>query len=271
MTETPFRTAKQSHTKSPDVRALARGLRVLEIMTDAPRGLPLSRLAEESGLSKSSAHRLAQTLVHEGYLLQKQDNGHYLPSLKVLRLGHKLIEDTDLTAVSRPHLQLLAQETGETAHLVLLDRDTIVYVDKVESPNPIRMYSRIGLRAPAHCTGAGKAILAFLSPERLQAVLGDRPLQRHTKSTITDRRELRRHLAKVRKRRYAIDDGEHEEQVRCLATPLFASNGEPAGAISLAAVSYRVDLETLRGWWPLLRERSQALSADLSHYFDRYI
>ncbi|MFQ5932666.1 MAG: IclR family transcriptional regulator, partial [Nitrospiraceae bacterium] len=269
--ETPFRTAKHSRNRSPEVRALARGLRVLEIMTDSPRGLPLSRIAAGTGLSKSSAHRLAQTLVHEGYLLQKQENGHYFPSLKVLRLGHKLIEDTDLTAVSRPHLQLLAYETGETAHLVLLDGEAMVYVDKVESPNPIRMYSRIGLRAPAHCTGAGKAILAFLSPERLENVLGGRTLKRYTESTITDRQELTRHLAEVRQRSFAIDDGEHEDQVRCLATPLFAANGEPAGALSIAAVSYRVDLETLVGWWPLLQERSRALSADLTHYFDRYI
>ena len=253
------------------MRALVRGLRVLEIMNDAPRGLPLNRIAEESGLSKSSAHRLAQTLVQEGYLFQNHESGHYFPSLKVLRLGQKLIEDTDLMAVSRPHLQRLSRETGETAHLVLLDRDAIVYVDKVESNNPIRMYSRIGLRAPAHCTGAGKAILAFLSPERIEAVLGDRPLERYTDSTITDRHKLRIHLSEIRERQYSIDDGEHEDQVRCLATPLFGSNGEPAGAVSIAAVSYRVDLETLIGWWPLLRERSLALSADLSHYFDRYM
>lgn len=273
MTETPFRLAKQAHAPRDGdlgVRALSRGLRVLEILAAAPSGLPLASIAERARLSKSSAYRLVQTLLGAGYLLQKRENGHYFPSLKILNLSHRLIEDTDLRVISRPHLELLAQATGETSHLVLLDNDAIVYVDKVEGESPVRMFSRIGSRAPAHCTGVGKAVLAFLPPERLDQLLGEAPLKRYTQTTITDPRKLRRHLAEIRTRGYSVDDGEHEAQVRCLAAPLFASNGEVVGACSVAAVSYRVELATLLSWWPLLQERSKLLSEELAHYFDRY-
>ena len=273
MSETSFRTARQpiaSEARFPEVRALSRGLRLLEILAAAPHGLSLTHIAQQAELSKSSAHRLVQTLVNSGYLLQKQKNGHYFPSLKVLTLSHKLIEDTDLRAVSRPHLSALAEVTGETAHLVFLDHDAIVYVDKVESSNPIRMYSRIGRRAPPHCTGVGKAILAYLPQDRLAEVLGSDPLERYTNTTITNRGDLQAHLAEILSVGYAIDDGEHEEQVRCLASPLFAANGDVVGALSISAVSYRVDMPKLLTWWPTLREQSQALSADLAPYFDRY-
>jgi len=252
------------------VRALSRGLRVLEILVDSPLGLPLSRIAEQSGLSKSSAHRLLQTLVQNGYLSQKQESGHYFPSLKVLTLSHKLIEDTDLRAVSHPHLEALAKATGETAHLVLLDHDSMIYVDKVESSSPIRMYSRIGRSAPAHCTGVGKVILAHLSADRRADLLGGEALARYTPNTITDRVELEQNLAQIRQRGFAVDDGEHEESVRCLASPLFGADGRIVGAMSIATVSYRVSLPTLLSWWPILREHTAQLRAELVHYFDRY-
>ncbi len=239
-------------------------------MTGAPLGLPLSKIAEQSGLSKSSTYRLLQTLVRSGYLLQKQASGHYFPSLKVLSLSRKLIEDTDLRAVSRPHLVKLAHSTGETAHLVLLDRDAMVYVDKVESPNPIRRYSRIGRRALPHCTGVGKAILAYLPPDRFESVLEANSLERHTEKTIVDLKELQAHLAEIRERGYAVDDGEHEADVRCLAAPLFATSGAVAGAIGIDAVSYRVGMPALLSWRPMLERHAKQLSSELTHYFDRY-
>jgi DNA-binding IclR family transcriptional regulator len=254
-----------------EVRALSRGLQILEILACHSQGLPLSTIAREAGLAKSSTHRLLRTLVLNGYV--RQDSCHadnYFPSLKLLTLSSTLAQDTDLTAVARPHLEFLTQTTGETVHLVLLDRDCAVYVAKVDSPNPIRMYSQIGNRAPLHCTGVGKAILAFLPVERRDAVLGGH-LQHYTNNTLTDPAELRTQLDQIRLQGYAIDTGEHEEHVWCIAVPLFARTGQAVGAVSIAAVSYRVDLTTLESWQPLLSERAGQLNAELAHYFDRYI
>jgi DNA-binding IclR family transcriptional regulator len=252
------------------VRALSRGLCLLEVLAAAPNGLSLSEIAREANLSKSSTHRLLQTLVMNGYILQDPNGGHYHLSFKLLELSSYLIQDTNLNMVARPHLEHLAQNTGETVHLVLLDHNTAVYVEKVESPNPIRMYSRIGMRAPLHCTGIGKAILAFLPSERRDTLINHRELKRYTKNTITDPEELHTHLAEIRKCGYSTDDGEHEEHVRCIAAPLFARNGQVVGAMSIAAISYRVDMTTLLSWWPSLNEHASQLNTELIHYFERF-
>jgi DNA-binding IclR family transcriptional regulator len=132
------------------------------------------------------------------------------------------------------------------------------------------MYSQIGNRAPLHCTGVGKAVLAFLPEEQREALLNGGDLQRYTDNTLTDPDVLRAHLAQIRAQGFAIDNGEHEEHVRCIAAPLFARTGQVVGAISIAAVSYRVNLPTLLSWQPMLSERAHQLNAELAHYFDRY-
>jgi DNA-binding IclR family transcriptional regulator len=253
-----------------EVRALSRGLHILEILTSHSQGLSLSGIARESGLAKSSTHRLLQTLIINGYVRQDtQNSDNYFPSFKLLTLSSQLIQATDFTVIAHPHLEFLAKMTGETVHLVLLNHDHAVYVAKVESPNPIRMYSQIGNRAPLHCTGVGKAILAFFPEERQNLVL-NRDLTRYTANTLTDPGELRTHLDQIRCQGYAIDNGEHEENVRCIAMPLLKSAGQVVGAVSIAAVSYRVDLPTLESWQPRLAEHVRQLNTELAHCLDGY-
>jgi IclR family KDG regulon transcriptional repressor len=253
-----------------EVRALSRGLLILEILASHSQGLSLSAIARKSGLAKSSTHRLLQTLLINGYVRRDvRSSDHYFPSFKLLTLSSQLIQGTDLAVIAHPHLEALAKTTGETVHLVLLDHDQAVYVAKVESPNPIRMYSQIGNRAPLHCTGVGKAILAFLPKERQNRVLnGDLP--RYTGNTLTDPGQLRAHLDHIRRQGYAIDNGEHEDNVLCMAMPLLSSAGQVVGAVSIAAVSYRVDLPTLESWQPLLVEHVNQMSTELAHYLDCY-
>lgn len=254
-----------------EVRALTRGLRLLEILAAEPEGLALVNISVKAKLSKSSTHRLLQTLKMNGYVRQNHSNDFYLPSFKLLSLSANVIRDTNLYEVAHAHLEELAQSTGETVHLVLLDHEEAVYVDKVESPNAVRMYSKVGMRAPLHCTGVGKAILAFLPEDRLSSLIDDGDLKGYTKNTITDPNKLRAHLAEIRERGFAVDDGEHEEQIRCIAAPLLARNSIVVGAMSVAALSFRVDMQTLRRWWPRLRTHVDQLNTNLMHYFDRYV
>ena len=253
-----------------EVRALSRGLLILEILASHSQGLSLSAIARKSGLAKSSTHRLLQTLLLNGYVRRDSNSSdHYFPSFKLLTLSSQLIQDTDLVMIAHPHLEALAHLTGETVHLVLLDHDQAVYVAKVESPNPIRMYSQIGNRAPLHCTGVGKAILAFLPRERQNLVLnGDLP--RYTDATLTDPGMLRAELDHIRRQGYAIDNGEHEENVRCIAVPLLSHAGQVVGAVSVAAVSYRVDIATVESWHPLLDEHVRQMNTEMAHYLDGY-
>ncbi len=133
------------------------------------------------------------------------------------------------------------------------------------------MYSNIGMSVPLHCTAVGKAILASLPEDRLGIYFQSNQLTRFTETTITEPALLKVHLEEIRSRGFAIDDGEHEEEVRCIAAPLFARTQEVVGAVSIAAVSFRVSMEQLMSWVPDLRAVATQLNTDLAHYFDRYI
>jgi IclR family KDG regulon transcriptional repressor len=260
-------------TAENEVRALSRGLQILEILADSRQagGFSLSEIARRSGLAKSSTHRLLRTLVLNGYVRQGvANNENYFASFKLLTLANQVIQDTGLHTITRSHLEFLANTTGETVHLVLLDNHSLVYIDKVDSPSPIRMYSQIGNRPPLHCTGVGKAVLAFLPEQQRDALLEGDDLKRYTENTITDHDELRAHLQQIREQGYAIDDGEHEEYVRCIAVPLLARSGHVVGSVSISAVSYCVDLAVLQSWYPILSDRVRQLSIELLHYFDWY-
>jgi IclR family transcriptional regulator, KDG regulon repressor len=255
-----------------EVRALSRGLQLLEILVSKPEGMSLTHVAHEMDLAKSSVHRLLQTLVHNGYVCQKtnQNNRHYYASFKLLTLSNKLVEDVSLSEISQPHLEQLAHASGETVHLVLWDQSNVVYIEKVEAPNPIRMYSRIGNHAPLHCTGVGKAVFAFLPEEQRERLL-QQNFTRYTDNTLIDPDALRQNFEQIRVQGYAVDDGEHEEHVLCIAVPLFTRDNKVAGAISIAAVSYRMELAKLLALQPMLSEHAQQLSIELAHFFDRRI
>ena len=179
----------------------------------------------------------------------------------------QIVQDTDLTVIAHPHLDALARQTGETVHLVLLDQDQAVYVAKVEIAQLDPHVLAIGIRAPLHCTGVGKAILAFLPPDRQEDVLAH-DLPRHTANTLTDPGALRAHLDLICRQGYAIDDEEHEDNVRCIAMPLRSSVGRVVGAISIAAVSFRVNVAMLHSWQPLLAQHVGQMNRELAHYFD---
>jgi DNA-binding IclR family transcriptional regulator len=255
---------------SNEVRALTRGLQIIEILSKTPEGLPLSEISKEANLSKSSTHRLLNTLKVNGFAFQDNKERVYYPSMKLLELSSTLMQRTNISDVARQNMEPLAELTRETIHFVIRDHDSVVYIEKVESPNTIRMYSSIGKRAPLHCTGVGKAILAFLPEDQIESIVREKPLKEYTQTTITDPEKLLTNLEEIRIRGYALDDAEHEENICCVAAPLFTRTGKVVGAISISAVSFRANLEKVESWAPMLLQHTKQLNTKLEYYFDRY-
>ncbi len=169
--------------------------------------------------------------------------------LKFVELGQTLLSQLDLRKEAEPFLRDLAERTKETIHLVILDRNEIVYIDKVETdrnPSGLKMASRIGLRNPAHSSAVGKMILANFSEEELQSFLREETLMRRTKNTITDPILLREHLKSVRKQGYAVDDEENEKGIRCVAAPIYNEIGKTVAAISITVPAFRVTKKTIQ-------------------------
>lgn len=153
----------------------------------------------------------------------------------------------------------LVRQCQETVHLAVPSGNEVVYIGKVESEQPIQMYSFIGARLPMYCTALGKAILAFSDPERI-ALLIKTPLMQRTKNTIASWDGLSVELARIREVGYAIDDEENEDGVRCVGAPIFDFNQKVIGAISISGPATRMTMERLEELGPLVHETASQIS-----------
>ena len=151
------------------VQSVERIFQLIEQLAAHPTGVSLQKLAGETGLAKSTVHRLLASLVGLGYVAQNDENGHYRLTLKMFELSSGIVDSMDIMGVAKAHLERLSQRTGEAVHLVIRDGRDIVYIYKTES-GPMRMSSRVGLRSPLYCTGVGKAILATLPGDELEDI-----------------------------------------------------------------------------------------------------
>ena len=218
---------------------LAKGLAVMEWMARQARACRVTDVANAFGMARSNAHRTLQTLVECGWAVQDADTSAYRPSLRLFELGAMVSEAADIGALLRPHLAALAQASGETIHLAVLDGAEIVYLDKFDSPLPVAAYSRIGGRAPACCVASGKAMLAAarLDAAALRALFGT--LQPHTPHSIVDFDALQAELERSRARGYAENREEWRLGVCGLGVPVFDARGTAVAAVGMSVPSIR--------------------------------
>ena len=249
-----------SKKEAVTVQSVDRALNIVNILKEHPKGLGVTKISHRLDVSKSTAHRLLSSLLLQGFVKQDMENERYQLGLKLIELGEVVSSHLNIRKTAAPYLNQLAETTGETVHLVMMDQLEIVYIDKTESEATIRMFSRIGKRAPMHCTGVGKAILAFLPEEKINEVLTERPMTKFTENTITDPTEMKKHLVEIRNRGVAFDLEEHEEGIQCAAAPLFNYHGNVVGGISVAGPMMRVDEEKLK----YLAEEVERVSREIS-------
>jgi IclR family transcriptional regulator, acetate operon repressor len=226
-------------------------LAVLRSLADYPRGVGLEQLARDIDVPKSSLHRALAALCRAG-LADHDERGSYRLALEFVRLGFAYYEQLDRRQVVGPLLESLADRFGETAHYAELDSPEVVYLAKMTPPGQgAQMTSIVGGRNPAHCTGLGKALLAYELVDRGAVdayVSANGPLAQRTPNTLVDARALDANLELVRGRGYALDAEESEEGINCIAFPLFLDHpNRPSGAVSVAALAHRTALAQLEG------------------------
>lgn len=246
----------------PAVKTVEKALRVLLHLGAARRELGLGELARDVGLHPSTTHRLLSVLGRHGFAQRGTIRGRYVLGLRLAELGHQALDALELRAKARPILEGLMDATRETVHLMVLDGRTGLYVDRVESPQRVRVASSVGHRELLHCSAVGKAILAHLPAAQLAQVVG-RGLPRMTPRTITHPARLRRHLERVARRGFAIDNEEGEPGIRCVGAPVFDHRGDVVASVSVAGPAYRLPLNQLIAWGPQVREAAAAISTAL--------
>jgi len=216
---------------------------VLDLL--ARRGpLGVRAIAQALELPLGSTHRLLQDLAGEA-VVERTPEGEWELSYRLAQIVGIQLERVQLPRLVRPILEQLASETREAAFLAVPSRDEIVYLDKVQTDLQLQLNVEVGTRRPMHCTGLGKAILAFLPEVQLEQYLAGSALRPFTPMTITDPMMLRLELERTRSRGYAMDHEEIILGVHCVAVPIFNHAGRPVGAISVAGITPKSEGERL--------------------------
>jgi DNA-binding IclR family transcriptional regulator len=238
-------------------KTAAKAFALLEALTtrEGPRGV--SELARTLGLAKSNVHRLLGTLVALGYA-RRRSEGSYEATLRAWEIGVRVLNGLDIRRVARPHLARLAESTDETVHLSALDKGEIVYIDKIESSHPVREFTRVGDRAPAHCTATGKAMLAFGAGEPLTG-----PLRRFTMNTISNAGKLAGELKRVQRAGYAFNFGEYGAHVNGVAAPIADHGATVIAALAISGPAERLRPPVLKTYVPMVLATAHAISVDL--------
>ncbi len=241
------------------VQSLERAFGLLEVIAAHRGAMSLSQLATSSGLPPPTLHRLARTLVDLGYLRQEPSRRYALgPRLFLLAESSTMM----LNAVALPHLSHLVDEIGETANLAMLDGDQVAYVAQAPGRHSMRMFTEVGRRVEPHCTAVGKALLAATTDEEVRALLQRTGLPRHTAHTVTDPDEFLAQLGRVRDSGYAMDEGEQEVGVRCIAVKVPESTLPLA--ISVSGPAPRMTDDLVADAFPVLRAAAASFAADLA-------
>jgi DNA-binding IclR family transcriptional regulator len=218
--------------------SIDKALSVLEALAQHSR---LADIAAETGLAKSTVHRILQSLVGWGFA-RADGNGGYLPGPRILTLAGRVMNRFDPVRHAAPALRDLRDTTGLPVHFAIRNGDEAVYVEKLEGSRPYQMRSRIGMSIPLHTTAIGKAVLAHLSPAEVTDIVARTGLTRMTEKSIGSVAALRRQLDEARERGYAVDAGENDPGICCVGAAVFDHTGAAMGGVSVSALTFDLDV-----------------------------
>jgi IclR family acetate operon transcriptional repressor len=244
-------------------QSLVRGLNLLERLAASPGGLALSDIAEQSDLAPSTTHRLLQALQSQGFITQDSELGVWKVDVKTFRIGNSFLEARDFVATSRPYLRRLTALTGESANLGVRHGGSVVFLTQSESPQMMRMITRLGSRAPLHASGVGKALMAWLPDDILARILDECGLESVTENTLATPEALSDNLAEVRRQGFACDREEHAIGLHCAAACLHDEQGNPLAAISVSGPVARIPQPRLLELGELVRDIAAEITARL--------
>lgn len=244
------------------VESMARGLITLTAFGAGRAELPLTAVAEATGLARATARRALITLEHLGYLAT--DGKLFRPTPKVLELGFAPLSGLTLPAIAQPHLVALVERVHDSASMAVLSGDDIQYVARVPTVRIMSVNITLGTRFPAYPTSMGRVLLADLPPAELSARLALTDLAPLTRHTVTDPGQLLALLEDVRSHGYALVDEELEEGLRSLAVPVRDRTGRVVSAVNVSTHAGRCTADEARErLLPALRTAAAAIEADL--------
>ncbi len=216
---------------TPPIQSLERALDILEELSKSDTGMRVNELCACLGLNKSTVSRMLATLASRGYV-EKRNTGEYRLGLRIVELSSDRLSSVQLKTEALPYMEDLRNRVGLTVHLGMMVDMEVVYLEKLGAFSNIRMYSQIGKRVYAHCTGLGNAMMAYMDESAVLKILREKGMPRLTEKTVTSEEGVLKKLETVRRNGYAYDEEENEKGVHCVAAPIFDYRGNVIAAIS---------------------------------------
>jgi len=242
------------------VQSLGRAFAILEQVARHREGIGLAELSKLVGLHNSTTFHLAKTMVSLGYLRQEKDSKRYRVGRPLFALAASALDEIEMVNLATPIMEDLSRQTGESSHFAVRMGDAVVVIARTSGPGAFQLTDRVGVVRPAHCTALGKIILAALRPDQLKRFLERVELKPSTKRSITEPSVLLREIAEVRRSAIAIDDGEFNPEVRCVAVPVYNFTGDVVGALGISGPIWRMTDHVLQSRAKIVQAAASRLS-----------
>jgi IclR family transcriptional regulator, acetate operon repressor len=265
--EVDMQKASQQNAESASlgaVQSIERALDLLEYLARSSTWVGISELSNATGQPVGTVHRLLMTLVAREYVVRDSRTRRYALGPAFRRLTGAGLQTPDWVEIATPNLRELVEISGETANLAVKEGNRAVYVAQAQPMRIMRMFTELGNRVPLHCTACGKVLLAYQPESVIASSIAETGLPSYTETTITDPGQFQQELEMIRQQGYAVDNGEQEEGVRCLAVPVYGTKGRVVAAASISGPSSRLDSRCIPTLLPHLKRISAAISSTLA-------
>jgi IclR family acetate operon transcriptional repressor len=265
------RPPKQDREEIASIQALDRGVRLLELLS-ASDGMLLTELAAEAEMAPSTTHRVLTTLIRHRFVRHDPMTNRWSVGLHLFELGQTFARNRDVITVSRPKMDELKLETGETISLALADDDEIIFVAQVETEASLRAFLPPGERGPLHASGCGKAVIATWPDDRIARTVNRLGMPVFTPNTLRTLPALMGVVAEIRAHGWSVNDGEHTAGMRCVAAPIFDSTGRAIAAMSISGPAERIPRQSLPALGEVIRGAASEITSAIggrTEFFDR--
>jgi DNA-binding IclR family transcriptional regulator len=239
-------------------------MQIVEYIASQDSTVRFKDIQQYTAQPKGTLHRQLSNLVSEG-LIELDPNGEYHTGIRLLALAHKSWNKNTLRTIARPFLEALHQETQETIHLGVLMQNAVIYLDKVESQQSIRMHSQIGNTSPVYCTGVGKAALSTLTASQLEKICNTIEYVQYTETTITSTADLQQEIQRIQQQGYALDNEEHEAGIFCASAPISNTTRGIHAGVSITAPLFRISTASQQQWPELVKNTAAEINKEIAN------
>jgi DNA-binding IclR family transcriptional regulator len=251
------------------IQSIDRALQVLELFSLEKPEWGVTEISKALNIYKSNVHNILSTLAERGYFKKDPKTDKYKLGIKFFELGSVVIKNMDLRKIAHPYIEKLSKEFNETVHLGILDKGRVVSIEREESDKGLCSHIEIGRRAPLHCTAVGKAIMSYLSENEINLIIKEKGLEKYTENTITNEEELEKEFKKIRKQGYAVDNMEHEEGVRCVASSIRDYLGGVIASMSVSGPAFRINENNMFVIAKKVKEYCDCISEEMGYIFNK--